>query len=409
MDRSESKVTELISAVLEQMKTLKYSTETIAKHAKVYKQLQTFSTITNAEMYSVEIRNDFLEETKRQFSETRNPRFFEQYHTAINKVDDVYANKTIQSMHRCELPIAKSAFVWCIGPFRQYLRQRITHKGVDGQLRIVAQFLQFAEESGVCSLSDLCPKNIYEGFEKASDKPTYTRAMRHFLKYATKSGLIPLDYSRLVPCARFHKATPPVYTKGEVEQVLAGVDRNTISGKRTYAVLLLCARLGLRISDICNLEFSNICEANERIELVQVKTKTPLELPLLPDVADALMDYIDNARPHSDSPKVFLRLYAPISGMTPPTISYELKRLFDKAGIDVTNRKHGPHSLRSSLASALLDEGNSYPIIQKVLGHNHPSATKHYTKVDIRKLRDCALDVPAPTGKFANYLADGRY
>jgi len=312
-------------------------------------------------------------------------------------------------MHRPEVTVAASIFDWCIDPFRCHLQQRLNPKKVEGAVRPVAQFLQGVEKSGVLSLSAITPQIICEEFERATDKHTYTHAMRHFLKYAAEKLLIPFDYSYFVPSVRRHHAAPSVYTKEQVEQVLMNVDRGTASGKRTYAALILCARLGLRISDVCNLEFSHVRKASKTIELIQVKTKIPLKLPLLPDVEEALDDYITNARPKSDNPKIFLRVYAPFEKMQPTTINYEMRILLERAGIDTTNKRRGPHSLRASLASALLHEGNSYPVVQKALGHHQPNATKYYTKMDILQLRDCALEVPGPSGKFAEYLANGRY
>jgi hypothetical protein len=51
------------------------------------------------------------------------------------------------------------------------------------------------------------------------------------------------------------------------------IERKTASGKRTYSATLLCARLGMRITDVCNPEFSNINEISKTIDIVQVKPK----------------------------------------------------------------------------------------------------------------------------------------
>ena len=57
------------------------------------------------------------------------------------------------------------------------------------------------------------------------------------------------------------------------------------------------------------------------------------------------------------------------------------------------------------MASQLLEEGNSYSIIQKVLGHTSPETAKHYVKVEIEKLRECALEVPLFHNKeIENYI-----
>jgi len=140
-------------------------------------------------------------------------RFLEKYQGAMNKLDDVALGNPIRSMHRPEVAVAASIFDWCIDPFRCYLQQRLNHKKVEGTVRPVAQFLQGVEKSGVLSLSAITPQIICEEFERATDKYTYTHAMRHFLKYAAEKLLIPYDYSYFVPSVRHHHTVPSVYTK----------------------------------------------------------------------------------------------------------------------------------------------------------------------------------------------------
>ena len=63
------------------------------------------------------------------------------------------------------------------------------------------------------------------------------------------------------------------------------------------------------------------------------------------------------------------------------------------AGIKVQNgKKHGPHALRHSLASALLEENTPLPIISEVLGHTNTESTSAYLKIDITQLRKCSLE-----------------
>lgn len=64
---------------------------------------------------------------------------------------------------------------------------------------------------------------------------------------------------------------------------------------------------GFRSSDVANLRFSNIDWEREVIHLNQVKTGNPLELPLLEDVGEAIINYLKNARPETDSDHVFVR------------------------------------------------------------------------------------------------------
>lgn len=57
-----------------------------------------------------------------------------------------------------------------------------------------------------------------------------------------------------------------------------------------------------------------------------------------------------------------------------------------------------------SLASTLVAENVPYNAVRTILGHEDPDAITHYVKFDVANLRSCALDVPAPSGSFAEYL-----
>jgi integrase/recombinase XerD len=139
-----------------------------------------------------------------------------------------------------------------------------------------------------------------------------------------------------------------------------------------------------------------------------MKTGIPLVLPLLPEIEDAINRYIA-ARPQSDLSFIFLRHKAPYYPLRNSTLDYELRKLLEENGINTDGKKKGAHTLRSSLASSLLKEGIHYPVIQKALGHSSPNATKYYTKIDISRLRDCALEVPPPSGNFERLIKESGH
>lgn len=112
------------------------------------------------------------------------------------------------------------------------------------------------------------------------------------------------------------------------------------------------------------------------IELEQGKTKEPIVLPLLNDVGEAVIDYIKYGRPAVDSKEVFLRLSAPVGRMNPCTLHSIVTHYMNKAGIPIPEgKKHGPHALRHSLASALLHNNTPMPVISEILGHTDSQTT----------------------------------
>ena len=165
-------------------------------------------------------------------------------------------------------------------------------------------------------------------------------------------------------------------------------------------MVLLASRLGLRASDIAGLQFSNIDWDRDTITLVMQKTGKAIELPLLADVGNAIIDYLQNGRPRSALQSVFLSGRAPYVAATKSMVSSAINAIICKSGIDVTAKHHGPHSLRHSLASAMLENGTMMPVISESLGHRSTETTLTYLKIDIMSLRKCALPVPSVPENF---------
>jgi len=176
-------------------------------------------------------------------------------------------------------------------------------------------------------------------------------------------------------------------------KLLASIDRDNPVGKRDYAIMLLIAHLGLRSSDVVNLRFENINWEENRISLTQKKTGRPLTLPLLEDVGLAIIDYLKFGRPRCDFQNIFTRHRPPISPCTASGMYGLVSRCISRAGLLTDEKKHGPHALRHSLASRLLEENVPLPIIAEILGHANSHTTAAYLAIDIDKLRQCALEV----------------
>ena len=172
-------------------------------------------------------------------------------------------------------------------------------------------------------------------------------------------------------------------------------------------MLLLATRLGMRSGDIAKLSLDELDFEHEEICLMQQKNGEMLHLPMLLEVRKALTDYINNARPKVASNTVFLRHNAPYQGITTSVLRFETSKYFGLAGIDISEKKHGPHTFRSSLASSMVNDDVPYEVVRSILGHSDPDAIKHYAKLDIEKLRECAIEVPKPSGSFKTFLDGG--
>ena len=234
---------------------------------------------------------------------------------------------------------------------------------------------------------------------------SYLSTVRTFLRFLADGGYTDRDYSYVVPPYKRPQPIPSVYSEDEIRQMELGVNRRIPVGKRDYAILLLATRLGLRLGDIRKLSFNKLDFQNDVIRLVQQKTDAPLELPMVPELKSALLDYIENGRPDVDSPVVFRLSYPPYSELTQTGIDACFKRVMHKAGIELGGRGCGPRALRSSLASSMVNDDIPYEVVRKTLGHTDPNAISHYARLDIEKLRFYALPVPNAAGAFADFLS----
>ena len=179
-----------------------------------------------------------------------------------------------------------------------------------------------------------------------------------------------------------------------MKKLLAAVDRNSPIGKRDYAMMVLACVMGLRISDIKALRFSNFDWNNKVLAIVQHKTKKSLTLPLPDQVGWAVIDYIKNGRPDYDgSDYVFLKHMPPFNSFSDSDhLQQRIIYHMQKAGIRRDKDRHsGFHSLRQSAASIMLEMETPLPVITTVLGHSDMDITAVYLKTDIQKLAECVL------------------
>ncbi len=232
------------------------------------------------------------------------------------------------------------------------------------------------------------------GFSNQS-KDHMMRTVRQFMEFCWRNQYHSENLASFASTVHYNKQAkiPSAYSYEDVLKLLSMVDRNNPVGKRNYAILLLITRLGLRSGDVSQLRFENLDWEHNKLSLTQHKTGRPLSLPLLEDVGLAVIDYLKFGRPKSDSNVVFLCHKPPFNEFGSSAIYSIVSTYIHKAGLSALGKKRGPHVLRHSLASRLLEENVPLPIISEVLGHATTETTAVYLSIGIEQLRRCALEV----------------
>jgi integrase/recombinase XerD len=220
-------------------------------------------------------------------------------------------------------------------------------------------------------------------------------AVRAFLRFLIADGRCAAGLDAAIPAfAHWRLSTLPRYLQSDdVERVIASCDATTPVGARDRAILLLLARLGLRAGDIFRLRLSDI-DWKEASICVAGKGRRQSTLPLTQEIGDAIVAYIKDGRPQTDSTAMFIRSRAPFRAIASHcAISMIVIQAMRRAGVTCPSRG-AAHVLRHSVASSMLRNGASLQEIAAVLRHRSIATTEIYAKIDVVALREIAQPWP---------------
>jgi integrase len=265
-------------------------------------------------------------------------------------------------------------------------------------MRVDSDFLIYLEELGKHEINEVVPRDVVGYFtcDKFSGrKPDGVKAYA----YKLKSFLMFLEETGAVTEKKLSLAVPKVFAKqesivtvlsdGAVRAIKNGSAKpDAGSAARDHAVMLLALRLGIRRSDIFQMTLADIDWKNDSISFTQQKTGIHVTLPLLPDVGNALMEYILNFRPQVPGNAVFLRHYAPYRALTPnPGIALRYLSVFNAE--DCPQRSF--HILRRTCSTGMLRNNIPRSVISASIGQVDPSSVDVYLSADEENMRKCAL------------------
>ena len=384
--------------------TMRYSKVTTQKYMQIFGWVENYLAGYGEVNYTKELGQRFLVEYTLQ--SIHHPSQFRNARTTIRRIDEILENRIFTSCFRETKSECPSCFTGVRDKYLESLVKRGYKRNTLITRKRYAERLLSRVPETILSLEELSAINLYDAFTKYEWPSVSLSTARSFLSFLFEIGVTKTNLSVCVPRPIRPRSLPSVYSGDEVNRLLSSVDRTSSLGKRDYAILLLASHVGLRSSDIVGLSFNDIDSMTKTIGIIQVKTARPVKLVMNREVEEAINDYIQNGRPPSASDKIFLGSRAPFSPLTAGAGFVIVRNYFNLAGIAAQGRRRGAHALRASYATALITKGVPYAVVQEALGHEDPESTKYYVRIDSRRLRMCALDVPKPTGAFAVLLGD---
>jgi site-specific recombinase XerD len=259
--------------------------------------------------------------------------------------------------------------------------------------------LRYAREFLQSRRGDLSAKILKSYFERRAQhlKPASQRvlagSLRGLLRFLHVTGRSRQQLTQAIPTpAPWPRSTPPqVLSEGQYASLIKSFDRTTRTGKRDFAMALCLCLLGLRTQEVASLVLQDVDLCKSTIRLSRTKQRRERLLPLPPQLAKGLLDYVKRGRPTTHSQALFVRHRAPLGeALRVHHVRGAMRRAFARCGIDSGRI----HLLRHTFATKLHRQGVGLKAIADLLGHACLNTTAGYARVDLDELRQAALPWP---------------
>jgi site-specific recombinase XerD len=268
----------------------------------------------------------------------------------------------------------------------------------------IGRFLAYQFPKGSVELSRLRPKHIRDFFTaqcqnyRPGTAQVLACAVRSYLRFRAVQHADPVEsLLAAVPlAAHWRLAALPDYLEAhEIAALMAAFDRRRPQQQRDYAIVRCLVDLGLRSCEVAALRLDDIDWKNGMLTIRMGKAQRVDVLPLPSITGHAIAEYLRKARPVTESRAVFVRHRAPLDlPVDASVIRSVIRQVATRSGL--TDRLHGPHRLRHSAATRMLQGGASLKEIADVLRHRSLDTTAIYAKVDVPRL--AAIAQPWPGG-----------
>lgn len=209
--------------------------------------------------------------------------------------------------------------------------------------------------------------------------------IRSFYHFLLLEDYIQQDPTELLESPQIGKHLPDVLTIEEIDALIGSIDRSTREGQRNCAILETLYSCGLRVSELCNLKFSDLY-LKEGFIKVEGKGNKQRLVPISQRAIRELGNYFivrseGLIKPDFEDYVFISRFGKNISRIM---VFHIIKELADQIGL---KKQISPHTFRHSFATHLLEGGANLRAIQCMLGHESIGTTEIYTHIDRNRLR----------------------
>ena len=211
-------------------------------------------------------------------------------------------------------------------------------------------------------------------------------SVKKFHLYLLDNEITSDNPSDLIEAQKNRRNFPDTLSVEEIEKILDSIEGDSIIEIRDISILTLLYSSGIRVSELTNLELSNVFLEEDYIKIIGKGKKERL-VPIGLKAKRKLIYYIQKSRTNIN--KTYSKGYV--------FLSYRSKQLTRMAVFNIINKytslsgilkKVSPHTFRHSFATHMLEGGANLRIVQELLGHENINTTEIYTHLDRTYLKE---------------------
>jgi integrase/recombinase XerC len=275
------------------------------------------------------------------------------------------------------------------------LVRNLSDNSIRGYVTDLESFLKHMEKLGIVEFNQLEIEHIRSWLANLQStgiaRATLTRrivSIRAFTNWAAANGWLTSDLGENLAIPKPHRVLPEILNVDEAATVIKSLEvkaaeEPTAINLRDLAILEVLYGSGIRVSELCGLELGDIDNSRNTLNVIGKANKqrvVPLGIPAM----NALSNYLKNGRVefvnHLSQSAVFL-------GARGKRIDQRTVRQVVYEAMKAVGATMGPHGLRHSAATHLLEGGADLRTVQEILGHSSLATTQIYTHVSPERLQ----------------------
>ena len=283
--------------------------------------------------------------------------------------------------------------------FKNYLKieRNLSINTIESYLFDVKKLIIFLKKNKIKKkpneLKSKITKEFIYNISKKVKPPTQARiisGIRRFFDYLILENLIETNPMDNIESPKLGSNLPNTLTIKEIDKIISSIKLSSKTGLRNIAIIELLYSCGLRVSELVHLKISDLFFKESLIKVTGKGNKERF-VPISKQSQLYINNYIQDIRSYQKIKKGFedtLFLNERGTILSRVMIFLILKKLKEVSNI---KKKIGPHTLRHSFATHLIENGADLITIQKMMGHESITTTERYLHVNKKHLIDSVL------------------